>query len=305
VKVLVTGATGFIGSQVVRALLAGGGSVRAVARAGASRERLSEVADRIEWAEADLFAGAIPDRAALCSGLDLCVHAAWYAVPGKYLEAPENVECVAGSLALLEALVDAGVPRAVFVGTCFEYDFDHGWLSESTPVKPASLYAACKAATRLVAEQIARARDLSFCWVRPFYQYGPYENPRRLVPYVIDALLRGRVAEVTRGTQVRDYLHVADVGSAIAAAATSDLAGCVNIGSGVPVTVRDVVTTIASILGCEDRVRFGARPDPLADPPFVCADRRRLTTATQWAPRFDLRSGLEDTIAWWRARGPV
>jgi nucleoside-diphosphate-sugar epimerase len=301
--VLVTGGTGFIGSQVVRALLAGGHKVRVAARTGASRERLTDVAARIEWAEADLFAASPGDLRALCSGVDLCVHAAWYAVPGKYLEAPENLACVTGSLALLEALAAAGVRRAAFVGTCFEYDFEHGWLSETTPLKPASLYAAAKASTRLMAEPIARARDLSFAWVRPFYQYGPFEDPRRLVPYVIGTLLRGEEAGVTRGTQVRDFLHVADVGSAIAAAATSDLTGPVNIGSGRPVTVREIVATIAAVLGREDRVRFGARPDNPTDPPFICADTRRLTAATGWAPRYGLREGLADTIEWWRARG--
>ncbi|TMQ68384.1 MAG: NAD-dependent epimerase/dehydratase family protein, partial [Candidatus Eisenbacteria bacterium] len=136
---------------------------------------------------------------------------------------------------------------------------------------------------------------------RPFYQYGPFEDGRRLVPYVIDTLLRGEEAGITRGLQVRDFLHVADVGSAIAAAATSHLEGPVNIGSGQPVTVREIVATIAAILGSSERVKFGARPDSPTDPPFICANTRKLVEGTGWEPRFDLRSGLEDTIASRRA----
>jgi nucleoside-diphosphate-sugar epimerase len=286
-----------VGSWVVRALLAGGHEVRVVEYPGTTRERLADVASRIEWVEADLFGDPALDRAALVAGADTVVHAAWYAVPGKYLEAPENIGCLTGTLALLEALRPAGVRRAVFFGTCFEYDFDYGWLSERTPVKPGSLYAAAKASTRLMAEPIARRLELPFCWVRPFYQYGPFEDPRRLVPYVIDTLAKGEEAGVTKGTQVRDFLHVADVGSAIAAAALSALTGPVNIGSGRPVTVRDIVATIAAILGREGQVKFGARPDNPTDPPFICADNRKLVEATGWAPRHDLRSGLEDTIA--------
>ncbi len=301
-RILVTGATGFIGSQIVRALVAGGHEVRATARDGSSRDRLGDLEQRVEWRKADLFAGDAADWSALCAGIDLCIHAAWYAVPGKYLEARENLDCVSGSLSLLTALAAAGVKRAIYVGTCFEYDFESGWLHESTPLKPTSLYASAKASTRLLAEPIARAGGVAFCWVRPFYQYGPFEDARRLVPHVIGTLLRGKPAEVTWGMQVRDFLHVADVGTAIAAAALSDETGIVNIGSGRPLTVRDIVSTIASILGCEELVRYGARPDNPTDPPFICADNRRLVAATGWAPAYDLRSGLEDTIAWWRGR---
>ena len=300
-KVLVTGATGFIGAWVARALIDSGHSVRATARRDSSRERLDGYADRIEWVTADVFGDAKLDRRALCAGVDLCVHAAWYAVPGKYLEARENLECLQGSLALLEALADAGVPRATFVGSCFEYDFDPGYLNETSPIRPASLYAAAKSSTRLLCEQLARARQLQFCWVRPFYRYGPFEDGRRLVPYVIDTLLRGEQAGVTRGVQVRDFLHVADVGTGIAAAATSTLDGIVNIGSGQPVTVRQIVATIAELLGATDRVQFGARPDNPTDPPFICANNRKLVSGTGWAPKFDLRTGLADTIASRRA----
>lgn len=301
-KVLVTGATGFIGAYVVRALLERGHAVRAVARAGASRARLADLEHRIEWATADLFGDPSLDRRALAAGTELCVHCAWYVEPGKYLEAPENLTCLDGSVALLHALADAGVRRAVYVGTCFEYDFDYGWLAETTPVKPASFYAAAKASTRLLGARLAESRGLSWCWVRPFYQYGPFEDARRLVPYVIDTLAKGETAGITSGKQVRDFLHVADVGSAIAAAADSALEGPVNIGSGVPVTVRQIVETIARLLGAEDRVAFGARPDNPTDPPFICANIGKLAGATGWSPRFDLESGLADTVSWRRSR---
>ena len=302
--VLVTGATGFIGSWIARALVDDGIAVRAIRRADSSLERLGAYADRIEWVIADVFDPA-QDLSGACAGVETCVHSAWYAVPGKYLEARENLACVHGTLRLMEQLGALKAKRAVLVGTCFEYDFDYGWLAESTPTKPASLYAASKSGTRTIAEHLARQAGMEFCWVRPFYQYGPFEDARRLVPYVIETLMKGETAKLTSGLQIRDFLHVRDVGAAIAAAARSPLTGAVNIGSGRPVSVRDIVTTIAAILDAKDRVEFGARPDNPTDPPFICANVKRLREGTGFTPKFDLETGLRDTVTWWREREQV
>jgi len=300
-KVLLTGATGFIGSQVARALLAQGHEVRASARAGRAKDAVADVADRIEWVTLDLFDASDAAIDALAHGTDACVHLAWFAVPGQYLASPENLRCVTGSLRLLESLAKQGCRRAVFVGSCFEYDFDGGRLSETSPVRPQSLYAASKLSTRYMGEQLARQHGLEFVWARLFYLFGPFEDARRLVPSVIGALLRHESVDVTHGAQVRDFLHVADVGSALATLAGSSLSGVVNVGSGQPVTVRQVVATLDALLGGDGLVRFGARPDNPTDPPFVLADNRKLVQGTGWAPVHDLEGGLRQTIEWSKA----
>jgi nucleoside-diphosphate-sugar epimerase len=303
--VLLTGGSGFVGSQVARALLDLGHEVRATLRPGSASAAAAEIADRIEWVTTDLFEAAPEELESLARGCDLGVHLAWYAVPGQYLASTENLRCVTGSLRLLEALASQGCRRALFVGSCFEYDFDAGWLAETGPVRPQSLYAASKLATFHIGEQLARSLGLEFAWARLFYLYGPFEDRRRLVPAVIGSLLRGERVDVTRGTQVRDFLHVADAGAALASIALSPLTGAVNVGSGQPVTVRQMVAAIESLVGRRDLVHFGARPENPTDPPFVCADVRKLATATNWSPRFDLESGLRQTIEWTRSRAPL
>lgn len=295
-RVLLTGAGGFIGAQVARALLTRGAEVHAVVRDRSRAPRLDAIASELTIHEADLVDPAATARVIAASKPDTCVHGAWYAVPGKYLDAPENLTHVAASTDLAQRLVHAGCKRLVGLGTCFEYDTSLGsLLRESSPTRPRFLYAASKLALHDMLSAYAPLAKLGFAWCRIFYQYGPMEARERLVPHVIDRLLGGQTAETSEGGQVRDFLHVADVGAAIATVALSELEGAVNIGSGVPVTVREVVEAIARLCGAEDRVRFGALPYRPNDPMHVCADVTRLASLG-FTPRFDLERGLADTI---------
>jgi nucleoside-diphosphate-sugar epimerase len=297
-KILLTGATGFIGCHAARALLARGHEVRVAVREGSGTSRIREILPSLERVTCNLWSATPAELEALCEGVELVLHTAWYAVPGQYLSAHENLECTAGTLRLIEAAADARVRRFVGVGTCFEYEFTEHPLAESSPVAPQSLYAASKLAARFQGEQLARNLGLSFAWARLFYLYGPYEDERRLVPAVIRAFLRGQPADITSGRAVRDFLHAADVGRALVAIAESPLTGVVNVGSGAPVTIRTIVETLEKLTGQQGLARFGARPDNPTDPPYVCADIGLLRGATRWSPTFDLVSGLEDTIRW-------
>ncbi len=295
-RVLLTGAGGFIGAYVARELLARGAEVHAVVRNRSRAPRLDAVAGQITLHEADLLDPIATARVVSAARPETCVHSAWYAVPGKYLDAPENLAHVSASLDLARRLVDADCKRFVGLGTCFEYDTTGSEpLRESSPTKPRFLYAACKLALHDILSAYAATSKTSFAWCRIFYQYGPTEAPARLVLQVIDRLLDGGNAETTAGEQIRDFLHVADVGAAVATVALGDLEGAVNIGSGTALTVRGLVTAIARICGAEDRVRFGAVPYRPGDPMHVCANIEKLAR-TGFRPRFDLETGLRDAV---------
>ncbi len=299
-KVLLTGAAGFIGSHVARLLMREGHETYAILRQNSNVWRLQDIVHKLTVVSCDLS-----DVKALTPHLsrikpDACLHLAWYAEPGQYLHSVENLNSLTASLGLASDLARLGCLRFVATGSCFEYDTTPGYLSETSPTKPDSLYAASKLAVELVSEQLAKMTGMSVAWARLFYQYGPFEDRRRLVPSVISSLLRGEKARISPGDQVRDFLHVEDVAEAIWAVASNDLRGPVNVGSGEPVTVRAIAERIGAILGCPDLLDVGALPYAPSDPMFVCADNRRLREGTRWAPQYDLDEGLRQTIEWWR-----
>jgi nucleoside-diphosphate-sugar epimerase len=302
-RVLVTGAAGFIGSHVARALVEGGRDVAVVVRPSSSLWRLEDLVDRLT-----IITGDLTDAASIRPALELwrpeaCIHLAWYAEPGKYRTARETVLALEASLQLLDELIRIECGQVVMTGTCAEYDTDPGYLRENGPVRPATLYAATKLSLNLIAGQIAASAGISMAWARLFFLYGPYEDERRLVPALIRALLRGVPFPASAGEQVRDYLHVADMASALCALAEHRTSGTVNVSSGVPVTMRQVMEAVASCTGNGHLIQFGAVPYRHWDPRFICGDNQRLRNETGWLPRYPtLHAGLKQTVAWWQGQ---
>jgi nucleoside-diphosphate-sugar epimerase len=143
---------------------------------------------------------------------------------------------------------------------------------------------------------------MSVGWGRIFFVYGPREHPARLVSSVIRSLLAGEEAKCTHGEQVRDFLHASDVAAAFVSLLESDVDGPVNVGSGIPTTIHDLIARIGKAIGRPELLRFGALPARADEPPTILADIRRLTKEVGWMQRISLEKGLEQTIAWWRAR---
>jgi nucleoside-diphosphate-sugar epimerase len=190
----------------------------------------------------------------------------------------------------------------VGIGTCLEYEQSSAPLREDHPLRPATVYGAAKAALYLAVSAWAQQTETEFAWLRLFHLYGPREDPRRLVANVMTSLLAGQRIATTAGDQLRDYLHVDDVGDAIAAVALSTICGEVNVGSGQPVAVRDLVATIGEAVGRADLIDVGARAPRPGDPPSLVADVTRLSTDVGWTPRLALRDGIKQTLEWWRVQ---
>jgi dTDP-6-deoxy-L-talose 4-dehydrogenase (NAD+) len=271
--VLLTGAGGFVGRHVLRALSEHRIPVRAVVRE--SRVKSLENANLIEDIRTtpNLFAESADWWTSVCKDVDIVIHLAWYVEPSTYLHSDRNLECLTGTIDLAKGAAQAGVRRFVGIGTCFEYDLDEGRLSIKTPLRPLTPYGAAKAAAFLVLSQWLPPRHVEFCWCRLFYLYGEGEKEDRFVPYLRKKLTLGEPAELTSGQQVRDYLDVRDAARMIVDTALGEERGPVNICSGEPKTIRQFAEQIADEYGRRDLLRFGARPDNPIDPPVVLGIR--------------------------------
>jgi nucleoside-diphosphate-sugar epimerase len=253
--------------------------------------------------EADLLDGGGMRSLLASVSPGACIHCAWYVDARDYVTSVENFRFVGASIDLALGLAAAGCGRFVGVGSCLEYSAAGGGpLREDGATSNESAYAASKLSVGSVLPQIGDATGMSTAWSRLFFLYGPHEKPSRLVPSVILSLLHGATARLTAGDQVRDFLHLEDVAAGLVAILDSELSGAVNVGSGVPVTVKHVAGTVASVLGVPDLVEQTlAPPGSAASPDELWADSS-LLRSTGWAPRLSLLEGIADTVEWWRHR---
>ena len=294
-RVLLTGASGFIGRHCLEHLMNQGVEIHAV-----SRRRHDSSAD-VTWHELDLLEdGAIRGLISKLRPTHL-LNLAWNAEPGLYWTTRENLRWVRVGLEMIEAFAENHGERIVMAGTCAEYDWNYGWCSESkTPLKPASLYGKCKYALYSILESYSKQVELSSAWGRVFFMYGPQEHSSRLVSSVIKSLLLGQPARCTAGTQIRDFMHVSDVASAFIALLDSSVEGAVNIASGEGLMVRDLVQKIGIEIGNSDLLRLGEIPIAASDPPLLLADVHRLRDEVDWSNSIKIDQGLADVISWWR-----
>ncbi len=296
-RVLVTGATGFIGRYSLARLLESGYEVHAV-----SNQQSPTARDGVTWHRADLLdLESIAPLMARVQPTHL-LHFAWYAVPGKYWTAPENLGWVRATASLMQAFTDCGGQRAVMAGTCAEYDWKFDYCSELfTPCRPATVYGACKHSAHVLLDAWSAQEGISSAWGRIFFLYGPGEYPSRLVPSVINSLLRNEPARCTHGKQLRDFMYVKDVAAAFVALLNSDVRGAINIASGNALPLKDLIHAAADELGKRSLIELGAIAAQAGDPGALIADATRLREEVGFRPQYSLQKGIARTVEYIKA----
>jgi nucleoside-diphosphate-sugar epimerase len=295
-RVLVTGASGFIGQHTLAPLESRGFEVHAT-----SRHPAEPSVGAVNWHVANLLDLDEQKRLLALVRPTHLLHLAWFVVPGQLITSPENYDWVTASLALVRAFIEHGGQRSVVCGSGYEYDWNYGYCSEKlTPLVPDTVYGASKHALDVLLRSLAESTGTSAAWGRVFFLYGPDEHPKRLVSSVIRSLLSGQPAPCSHGRQIRDYMHVQDVADGLVRVLDSEITGAVNVCSGRATALRDIVLGIGRLLGRPELVQLGAIPARSNDKALVVGDNQRLVAELGYEEKFDLESGLTQTIDWWR-----
>ncbi|MFO0918468.1 MAG: NAD(P)-dependent oxidoreductase [Planctomycetaceae bacterium] len=297
-RVVVTGAGGFVGRHCCAELLANGFEVHGIysLQSVSLPQRDSAVIPH----SLDLFdLPGVEQRLQQIRATHL-LHLAWIATPGEFWTSSQNLDWAAASSQLVHSFCDAGGQRVVATGSCAEYDWQSGVCSEiDTPIRPASVYGTAKHVFHEHLEDYARQVGVSAAWARLFFLYGPHGSSRRLPGAIIEPLWQGKQAPCSTGELQRDYVYITDAAAAICRLLDSDVVGAVNIASGKPVRLRDMIQMCAQEIGREDLVAWGAIPSG-NEAPLVVGDSRRLRDELGWSPRVSLADGLRMTVEWWR-----
>lgn len=298
--ILITGASGFIGSHLVRALTRG--LVVGTCTTRSRTARLHNPPGNFVLAFADIRDPGAMEALFAAHRFGTVFH---LAAQGTQAGEDNHGELASvntlGSLALGQIALRYGVDRFVHCGSGLEYAPSDSPLDESATLHAPNLYGASKAAGWLLLDYLRRVESLPLVTVRPFTVFGPGESESRLIPYVIGKALRNEAVQLTRGTQVRDYIYVSDVVDALLLAAGSEGASgrVFNIGGGIDSarTVRAVVEKALDLIGAPQSLcRFGEARRSRSDPPCLISNSTRAAAELGWKPRVSLEEGLAKTI---------
>jgi nucleoside-diphosphate-sugar epimerase len=289
-KVLLTGATGLIGKEAIKPLLKADFEVFAALRTTSS---LQEIHTSVHWIKADLFNEEGIQKVFRDIRPEYLLHFAWYTGKGC-LTSELNYKLEQASLKMLKIFYENGGLRAVYAGTCVEYESKNTPLKEEDALSYSMLYAICKNTLREQAEFYAKKKNFSFGWGRIFYVLGHREHKHRLLPYIINSLRNNKTALIKSGPLIRDYMYALDIAEAFVKFLDSDVSGCVNICSGKGITIRNLALNVAEKLGKVNLLDF---IDNIQDQPLIIVgNNTRLIRDVGYQPQHNMDIVLQKII---------
>jgi nucleoside-diphosphate-sugar epimerase len=299
-KVLITGATGFIGSCLARRMVADGHDVYIFVRRNSNTWRIADLAGKLKADVVELQDTLAVEKAVTTIAPRVVFHLATY---GGFSFQKENQAIIGsnfiGTINLLNACVRTGFDCFVNTGSSSEYGMKSRPMTEDDYLEPVGDYGVSKAAASLYCRSVAIESKLPITTARLFSPYGPWDDQNRLIPYVITSLIRGISPQLSSPDSVRDFIFIDDVIRLYLKLADQPTQGeIINVGSGRQHTIGNVVSTIAELVSDDAPPCWKAaesnRPEPRSWVANICKAKNLLG----WTPEHQLREGLARTIAW-------
>ena len=284
VRVLLTGATGFIGQHILSALRRHQIDVITLGRTQAHA--------KIDFIQADLLDTQNFQEIIAQAQATHLIHCAWYTAHGDYWTSMLNLRWLEASLKLIECFCAMGGQHVTIAGTCAEYDWDYGFFNEDkTPLNPQTLYGVTKNSLRQLVMQICAQYETQCAWGRIYYSFGNGESVKRLIPSLIQVFKEEKSPFAINQTVYRDFLHVYDVAEAFVCLMQKNAHGEYNICSAQPTRLDELVKVIAAQMNCDPQVILKLSIAKNNEPQMVVGSNLKIKTLG-WAPKFSLSQGL-------------
>lgn len=308
-RVVVTGASGFVGANLVRRLLGEGHAVHLLLRPGHATWRLAEIQTDVRVHLVSLTDREGVERAVRQIRPEWIFHLAVHGAYSSQSDVHEIFQTnVIGTVNLLEACVGTGFDAFINTGSSSEYGFKDHPPSEREWLEPNSHYSVTKAATTHYCRFTAQSKKVHIPTLRLYSVYGPYEEPARLLPTVLIRALDGELPPLVNPDIARDFVYVDDVVDAYLLAATtrgSELGAVYNVGTGIQTTLRDVVDCVRRVAGVTAEPSWGSMPDRKWDTTSWVADNRKIREELGWSPAHDFEQGFRRMRDWFRSHSAM
>lgn len=300
-KILLTGATGFLGAQIARRLERENVQTALLVRPKSNLGRIDPLPKNAQLIQGSLQ--DLPETAIKNFAPDLLIHTAWHGVTNEHRNDPAQVsQNIGPALKLLELAREAGAKTFIGLGSQAEYGPLNRVIREDDPTSPTTVYGAAKLAACHLTRVLAAQYGMRWAWLRVFSTYGPMEDLSWMLPYLIRRLLRGEKPSLTGCEQKWDFLFGPDAADAVwSVANTPTVNGIFNLGSGRGDSLLTTVETLRNAIDPKLPLGIGDvpyRPDQVM---HLEADITRLTSATSWRPATSLEDGIRQTVAWHKA----
>lgn len=311
-KALVTGGTGFIGSNLIIELINRGWDVYALIRKNSSLgiNRLKNIKELkfIYTDEIGIFEqGSNISRVNLMKipQFDVCFHLASYGVDYRQQNISELIDAnIKFTIDLVKFCNENNTRKFINTGSCSEYGVNDGkFLDENHPLNPQSFYGITKVASESMINLFCKNIKMNVVTARPFGVFGENEGMHRLVPQIIDTFIRNESLSLTNGEQVRDYLYIKDMVAAFVALAESELPSCeaFNICSSNEIEIKKIVYDFCKVSGADVALyKFGEIPYRDNEVMHFVGDNSKIRKYTNWKPKYSLEDGLRNTYEWYK-----
>ena len=300
-NILITGATGFIGSNLLRRLVQTDADLHIITRGSSNLWRIQDIIKNVKNYKSDLTNYDEVKTVLREINPDIIYHLATYGGNPRQNEFRQIVESnFFGTVNLLNACKETGFDLFVNTGSSSEYGIKLSSMKEDDVPEPRNNYGISKLASTLYCQSVALNEKLPVVTIRLFSPYGDFEDPTRLIPSVILSCLREKNPEISSRDFVRDFIYIDDVIDVYELIADSDVipGNIFNVGCGKQHSVGEIVDTIISIMGNHVSPRLGLSQRWPNEPTFWQADISRITKILNWTPKYNITAGLTKSVGW-------